>query len=79
MFHVKQSEYPVRLGQVLDLTITGYTSEGQGVARVEGLAVFVSGAIRGETVRLDPQPPPGEARLPRGLQVRRLRLLAHGL
>ena len=38
MFHVKQSEYPVRLGQVLDLTITGYTSEGQGVARVEGLA-----------------------------------------
>ena len=51
MFHVKQSEYPVRLGQVLDLTITGYTSEGQGVARVEGLAVFVSGAIRGETVR----------------------------
>ena len=51
MFHVKQSEYPVRLGQVLELTITGYTSEGQGVARVEGLAVFVSGAIRGETVR----------------------------
>lgn len=51
MFHVKQSEYPVRLGQVLDLTITGYTSEGQGVARVEGLAVFVTGAIRGETVR----------------------------
>ena len=43
MVHVKQSEYPVRLGQVLDLTITGYTSEGQGVARVEGLAVTENG------------------------------------
>lgn len=52
MFHVKQREYPVRLGQELELTITGYTSEGQGVARVEGLAVFVAGAIRGETVRV---------------------------
>ena len=52
MFHVKQREYPVRLGQVLDLAITGYTSEGQGVGRVEGLAVFVAGAIRGETVRV---------------------------
>ena len=51
MFHVKQRDYPVRLGQVVDLEITGYTSEGQGVARVEGLAVFVAGAIRGETVR----------------------------
>ena len=37
MFHVKQREYPVRLGQVLDLAITGYTSEGQGVGRVEGV------------------------------------------
>ena len=52
MFHVKQQDYPVRLGQVLDLTVTGYASEGQGVARVEGLAVFVAGAIRGETVRV---------------------------
>lgn len=55
MFHVKQRDYPVRLGQVLDLTVTGYTSEGQGVARVEGLAVFVAGAIRGETVRVQIQ------------------------
>src|SRR5699024_3279194 len=52
MFNVKQRDYPVRLGQVLDLTVTGYASEGQGVARVEGLAVFVAGAIRGETVRV---------------------------
>ena len=46
MFHVKQSAYPVRKGQILEVDVTGYTSEGQGVARVEGLAVFVAGAIR---------------------------------
>jgi len=49
---VKQKEYPVYKGQVLDVEITGYTSEGQGVARVEGLAVFVAGAIRGERVKI---------------------------
>lgn len=49
---MKQSQYPVRKGQVLDVEITGYTSEGAGVARVEGLAVFVAGAICGETVRI---------------------------
>lgn len=49
---MKQKEYPVRKGQVLDVEITGYTSEGAGVARIEGLAVFVAGAICGETVRI---------------------------
>jgi 23S rRNA (uracil1939-C5)-methyltransferase len=51
VFHVKQS-YPVYKGQVLTVEITGYTSEGAGVARVEGLAVFVAGSIRGETVKI---------------------------
>ena len=49
---MKQKEYPVRKGQVLDVEITGYTSEGAGVARVEGLAVFVAGGICGETLRV---------------------------
>ena len=49
---MKQKDYPVRKGQVLDVEITGYTSEGAGVARVDGLAVFVAGAICGETVRI---------------------------
>ena len=49
---MKQKDYPVYKGQVLDVDITGYTSEGQGVARVEGLAVFVAGAIRGERVKI---------------------------
>ena len=49
---MKQTKYPVYKGQILTVDITGYTSEGQGVARVEGLAVFVAGAIRGETVKI---------------------------
>ena len=49
---MKQKEYPVYKGQVLEVEIVGYTSEGQGVARVEGLAVFVAGAIKGETVKI---------------------------
>ena len=40
---------------ILTLTIEGYTSQGLGVGRAEGRAVFVRGAIAGETVeaRLD--------------------------
>ena len=49
---MKQRDYPVYKGQVLEVDITGYTSEGQGVARVEGLAVFVAGAIKGERVKI---------------------------
>ena len=52
MFHVKQKDYPVYKGQVLDVDIVGYTSEGHGVARVEGLAVFVTGALEGERVKI---------------------------
>ena len=35
-----------------EATITDYTAEGQGVAHVEGCAVFVPNAIAGERVRL---------------------------
>ena len=49
---MKQKDYPVYKGQILEVDITGYTSEGQGVARVEGLAVFVAGAIKGERVKI---------------------------
>ncbi len=52
VFHVKQKEYPVRKGQVLDVTIEAYTSEGMGVARVDGLAVFVHGGIQGERLKI---------------------------
>lgn len=35
--------------QLHTVTITGYTSEGLGVARISGQVVFVHGGIRGET------------------------------
>lgn len=42
----------VKQNDILDLTITGYTSGGEGVARsAGGEAVFIPGAIRGELVR----------------------------
>ncbi len=41
---VKNKDYTVK--------ITGITHEGQGVARIEGLAVFVDGALEGETVEI---------------------------
>ncbi|MDE7170876.1 MAG: 23S rRNA (uracil(1939)-C(5))-methyltransferase RlmD [Oscillospiraceae bacterium] len=39
-------------GQVYPAVIEGYASGGEGVARVEGMAVFVKGAIRGERVEV---------------------------
>jgi 23S rRNA (uracil1939-C5)-methyltransferase len=34
------------------LTIEGYSSQGEGVGRLEGMAVFVKGGLRGETLRV---------------------------
>ena len=38
--------------QIHEAVITGCTSEGQGVARVAGQAVFVNGALPGERCRI---------------------------
>ena len=38
--------------QIYDAIITDYTSEGQGVAHIEGCAVFIPNAIRGERVKV---------------------------
>ena len=35
--------------QIYEAVISDYTAEGQGVAKVEGCAVFVPNAIAGET------------------------------
>lgn len=40
----------LRKNQICTLTIENYTSEGDGVGRLDGFAVFVKGALRGETV-----------------------------
>lgn len=38
----------LKVGQIEPVEITGYTSEGLGVCRIDGYAVFVPNAIRGE-------------------------------
>lgn len=40
----------LREGRVYPAAIEGYGSGGEGVARIEGMAVFVKGALRGERV-----------------------------
>ena len=37
-------------GQVYRASVEGYSSDGAGIARIEGMVVFVKGGIRGETV-----------------------------
>ena len=39
--------------RIVELEITSYGSEGQGVGRLDGLAVFVKGALIGERVRAE--------------------------
>ena len=38
--------------QIYETVITDYTAEGQGVAHVEGCAVFIPNAIVGEKVEV---------------------------
>ena len=43
---------PLTKNELHIVTITGYTSEGEGVARVDGQVVFVKGAIAGEVLKI---------------------------
>ncbi len=45
------SDFPVQKGQEMELEITGLGSGGEGVGRYREIAVFVPGALPGETVR----------------------------
>ena len=38
--------------EIYEATVTDYTSEGQGIAKIEGCAVFIPNAIAGETYRV---------------------------
>jgi 23S rRNA (uracil1939-C5)-methyltransferase len=42
---------PVRVGQTVEVEITGLNHEGAGVGRIEGYTLFVEGALAGERVR----------------------------
>ena len=43
---------PLKKGQLHTATVEGYTSDGQGIVRLDGAVVFVPQAIRGETIDL---------------------------
>ena len=38
--------------QIYEARITDYTTEGQGIAHIEGCAVFIPNAVAGETCRV---------------------------
>jgi 23S rRNA (uracil1939-C5)-methyltransferase len=42
---------PLFKNQLIPIQIENYSSEGDGVGHVDGCAVFVRGALRGETVQ----------------------------
>ena len=43
---------PVKVGDVLEVTIEGQASRGDGIAKKDGFVIFVAGAKQGETVRV---------------------------
>ena len=42
----------LKKNEIHTVTITGYSSDGSGVARIDGLVVFVKGALEGEECRI---------------------------
>ncbi len=47
-----QRKPPVHVGQVIECEITGFGTGGTGVAKFDGFAVFIGGAIPGEQVKV---------------------------
>lgn len=41
----------IKKGQSIEIDIEGMAHEGQGIGRIDGMAVFVEGALKGERVR----------------------------
>ena len=82
---------PVEKNQVYEMTITGQGSEGQGIGRVDGFAVFVPDALPGEVADVKTVclwknrnaenhiPRPNGAKMSSGPPLWRLRLAAHDL
>ncbi len=48
----KYGAKPVKVGDVLTVTIEGKGSKGDGIARVKGFVVFVPGANEGDTPKV---------------------------
>ncbi|MEK6903047.1 MAG: TRAM domain-containing protein [Nanoarchaeota archaeon] len=49
---MRKSFAPVRVGDVVDLTIEAVGEKGDGVAKVKGFVIFVPKAKQGETVKV---------------------------
>ena len=43
---------PIKKNDLFTVTIDGYNSEGMGVCRIDGIVVFVKGALKGETCEI---------------------------
>ncbi|MDE1804776.1 MAG: TRAM domain-containing protein [Candidatus Micrarchaeota archaeon] len=43
---------PVKVGDVVDVTIEAVASKGDGIAKKDGFVIFVAGAKQGETVQV---------------------------
>lgn len=43
---------PVKVGDVVDVTVEAVASKGDGIAKKDGFVIFVAGAKQGESVRV---------------------------
>ena len=43
---------PVKVGDMVDVTIEAVASKGDGIAKKDGFVIFVAGAKQGETVKV---------------------------
>ena len=52
MFRDESRPVPVEEGEIYEVTIQDIARQGDGIARIEGFVVFVSGAKEGEEVKI---------------------------
>lgn len=52
MFNVQDKNSPVSVGGVHDVTIENIASEGDGIAHIEGLVIFVPDTKVGDQVKI---------------------------
>lgn len=47
-----ENGWPMRAGQIVSIDIESYGHEGEGVGRINGFAIFIPGALKGERVKV---------------------------
>ena len=43
---------PVKVGDVIDVTIEAIAAKGDGIAKIDGFVIFVRGAQQGQTIKV---------------------------